>query len=254
MEQFRLNGLITDSLQLFRRHGLGIYLDFLAAGVLLTTYVALANPETLRARMSGVRPDGSAGLIELVLLQPGSYVSSAIFSLVMAGAFLRLWRAEFGFQDTALVNPEQSLRQSLVMLVLLQMVADMVFTLTLLTILPVAAVIAALTMGLLPAILLEARSWDAVGRSFQIAWPRIWLYALVWFFIVVAWVASIILFDPADPQLAGASALRIWLAAVGSDIAAPVFSAFGLCFTAAVYRQTLDREAGGSGDVSDIFR
>jgi hypothetical protein len=223
--------------------------------VLLTTAVALLDPAGLRLRMTGAAraPDGT-GLIELVLLSPSSYLSSALYTCVMAAAFLRLWLAEFGDADL-LPARGQSTRGDLVMLIVLQAIADMAFTLSLLSFMPLSAFVAAVTMGLMPAVLIEGRSWDAIGQSVQIAWPRILLFTLLWFFIVLPWVLSILIFDPSGAHLEDAGELRIWLAALGSDIAAPVFSTAGLCMTAVAYRKARDSESGGmGGDISDIFR
>jgi len=255
MDAFRLNGLLTDTYVLMRRHGLSAYLYFLAAGILLTTAVALFDPQALRRQTTGTpAPDSGDGLVELVLLAPSSYLSSMLFTCVMSIAFLRIWDIEMG-PDAYRAPRGQSMRDNLVMLLILQTIADMVFTLSLLSIMPMAALVAALTMGLLPAVLVEGRAWDAIGRAIQIAWPRLLLLALIWFFIIVPWVISILVFAPAGADLVGASDLRIWIAAIGSDLVAPVFSAIGLCFTIAAYRQAIDAENGNTGrDISDIFR
>ena len=152
MQAFRLNGLLTLTYDLLRRHGLGIYVLFLSAGIFLTTAVAVFDPDGLRARMTGAaRPAEGAGLIELVLLDPASYLSSVLYTCVMTIAFLRLWIAEHG-EDEFLAPRGQTMRENLVMLIILQAIADMVFTLSLLTLLPLSAFVAAVTMGLLPAV------------------------------------------------------------------------------------------------------
>ena len=251
MEQFRLNGLITDTMVLMRRHGLDIYIQFMLAGVLVTTHFALADPERMRAQMTGaLQPDEDAAIVELVLFNPGSYITSAIYTCVMATAFLRLWRQEFGLPDL----PEGAMKARLIVLVFLQMIADIAFTLSLLVFLPLSAFVAVMTMGLVPAILLEGRGSGAFARSVQIAWPRVLLYTVIWLLLVFLWVIAILVPDPSGPALVGSSDTALWLMAIASDALAPIFSAMSLCLTAAIYRQFIDAESGSGPDLADIFR
>jgi len=244
-----LHALLGRTMALMRVHGLGLYIDYLAVTLLLSTFGALADPEGLRARLSGAQTTPPTGMIEAVVSSPATYSSSIAFSLVTAIAFLRVWQAEQGSptpQDARLL-----LRLNLGPLILLQIVADIAFTLSLFALFLPAMVVASLTMFLTPAVLLEDRGFGGLGRAASMALPRLLPLCVGWLAIILPWVITVVLSNPVDPALAQAGPIDLWLIDLVANAFAPIFSVISLCFVIAAYQRYGDP---GGRDLHDTFR
>lgn len=242
--------ILAEAFALFRRHGFGLYFDYLAAMIVLSTFGALANPDGLRARLTGTLPEGVDTLHELILFNPGSYASSVVFTLVSATAFLRIWWREEGYA------PDPGERRAIFVanimpLIVLQLAADLAFTLALYAFFIPAILVAALTMFLIPAVLLEDRGWSGLGRALGLAAPNLLRLSLAWFVIIFPWFVMLIIADPVSPAFADADVTTLWLSDILSDIWSPAFSAFSLCVVIAAYHQMTDP---GRKDLENLFR
>mgnify|MGYP000203417835 CR=1 FL=1 len=233
----RLDLLLADVLRLARRHGLVLYIDFLLANIAVTLINTLIHPQRMRDQLSGISQVETLGdIAALLILDPASHLGSAVFTVVSAFSFLRIWWLENGRA------PPPELRHALfwgniLPLIVLQAAADVATGLGLaLFVLPAAPVIA-MTMFLIPAAIAEGQGWQALGRAWRLAAPQALLLSALWLSILVPWIALTVIAQPSDAGFQSASDLTVAMALVFSDFHMPAFAALGLLFTLAAYRQ-----------------
>ena len=233
----RLDLLFADILRLVRRHGVVLYFDFLLANVAVTLIGTLMHPQRMRDQLSGISQVESFGdIAALLILDPASHLGSAVFTVVSAFSFLRMWWHENGRA------PPPELRQALfwgniLPLIVLQAAADVATGLGLaLFVLPAAPVIA-VTMFLIPAALAEGQGWASFGRAWRLAAPHAPMLSALWLSILIHWIALTIAAQPSDTGFQSAGELTVVMALVFSDFHMPAFAALGLIFTLAAYRQ-----------------
>ncbi len=229
--------LLADILRLGRRHGVVLYFDFLLAGIAVTLINTLMHPQRMRDQLSGtLRLESFGDIAALLILDPASHLGSAVFTVVAAFSFLRIWWIE---SDRA---PPPDLRQALFWgnigpLVVLQAVADVAAGLGLALFVLPAAVVMAVTMFLTPAAMAEGQGWAAFGRSWRLAAPQVPLLSVIWLSILLPWIAVTMIAQPGDSGFQTAGDLTVVMALIFSDFHMPAFAALGLLLTLAAYRQ-----------------
>ena len=243
-----VRGLLTDTGQILSRHGLWLWLEFTALSVLVTTCYALLAPGSFATHMQREEE----GVFGAVFLDPVVILSEAVFALLFALAALRLWHAETGAEP----GPGSWRRQmgaALVPVVVLNYVAGVaVYVGALLFILP-GLIVAAATLLVIPAVVIEDRGWGAFNRSLKLTGPHLLPLTLAGAAIAVPMVLLSIILGPTAALEAQVPPLTLWLSWLTSDVVGGGLAAMSAALMMASYRALVDLDAGGR-DLPEVFR
>ncbi|MEM8788013.1 MAG: hypothetical protein AAGE76_07110 [Pseudomonadota bacterium] len=231
MRAFRVFDVIGGALGLLPRFGPGIYADYLAAGIVVSTLGALFAPEDLRNALTGTV--GDDWIWTRILANPMFYVSGAVHAAVTAAAFARVYTT---LEPQTGADIAATFRAGLLPLCGLSILVDLAFNLAFLVFFLAAVLIAALTSFLVPAVVVENAGWQGLARAATLARGHLLRLVGIWLAILVPWVVLLIWNDPRDPSLADASVTTLWLTDILSGIFAPLFSAFSLLCVLVAYR------------------
>lgn len=243
MKPLRLSTVIGETVALAQRFGMGLYAEFLAAGVLMTTLEVLVSPEGLRARYE---PGVEIALAQ-VFFDPFVLLHEALFSVIVGAACLRIWWAMT--DDTAPAGAV--LGRTLAPLVVLNVATGfLTFFGLMLMIVPGLVLAAALTV-LVPVIVIEEQGWIALPRSLGLVRGAILKLTALWAMILIPWLFLTVATSPDPLAIADATDGQMWLMLVLSDLFSPAMAALSTCATMAIYRQLV---SGERQTLDEVFR
>lgn len=246
MNRLELIPVVKQTFELLRRHGLRLYVDFLAASIAATTLYFLLFPTHVILQASS----GEELSLLSYLVNAYTISYSLIYAPVTAMTVLYVWQKEHGR-----IPARRLFYSNLIPLLVLSLFLDHLVGFAVILFIFPAFALSAVTTVLIPALVIEGAGWGALKRSYQLTRKHFWTLCSAWSLVLVPWLLLGV-FQASDTTPVQSSEIyQLWWDTLISSLVHPILSATSICLVVAIYRQLLEFESGGSKrDFGDIFR
>ncbi len=248
--RFSIRSAFGQAIALFLRHGVWICAEFIALGLMIDCVFLLMAPEQTGLILGN---DPAVNTFQFGTYYIYLITSSLVMTLLYSHQFLRLWLlSEIGVAEPAVVWV--MIRTTLAPLLIINLVIDVLYVFSFVSLIFLSVFVFALSLMILPAILVERRGWGAVARNFEMIrgiWGKLLTIAAILLVTLIVVTVMVVSFASASFGIVE-EGLPLIVYTTITDLPSTLISALTLCLILVIYRWIIDQETGR--DLPDIFR